>query len=66
MLFLSRPEGLLTMTFFSMEMMYMFIPRDQATAYSSCGKSRESSVLNVNPGFTLYTNNQCKVPLTIV
>ena len=36
------------------------IPRDQATVYSSCGKSRESNVLNVNPGCTLCTDNQCK------
>ena len=36
------------------------IPRDQATVYSSCGESQESSVLNVNPGYTLHTNNQYK------
>ena len=36
----------------------LVIPGDQAAVYSSRGKSRESSVLNVNPGYTLHTKNQ--------
>ena len=64
MLSLSQLEGSPPRTFFPMESDVhvrgdsSVIPRDQATVYSSCGKSQaESSVLNVNPGCTLYINN---------
>ena len=70
MLSLSQPEGLPPRTFFSMgndvhvRGHASVIPGDQATVYSSCSKSQESSVLNVNPGCTLYTNNKYKVNIT--